>query len=226
MIGDLQNLVRQFLGVLPSSIASRGLSAIECHPVPLHSTSDRRKGGQFGLRLKKLWPYGHRLSCGAVYRQAFLWGVANYLKGLQHEELIVGFGVASGRRTLIETVIKIRGESNRVTLPPDKAAEIHTFLNQHESHTIIFVHNHPDSHPVLWLLGLLLGEDPLPSLTDRDFGVGAFVTRFQSKMQGLAFGRIRFFLVQNDAISEFSGMTPTLLLDFLRIGTGLRSSQL
>jgi hypothetical protein len=221
MIRYVENLAKQFIGALPTSIVSRGLSAIECLPVPLHSESDRRKGGQFGLRLKKLWPYGHRLACGgAVYRQAFLWGVANYLKGLPHEELIIGFGVASGRRTLISTVMKIRGEADRVALPPDKASEIHGFLNQDESHTVIFVHNHPGSHPILWLLGLVLGNDPLPSLTDRNFGVGAFMTRFQSKIQGLAFGRIRFYLVQNDAISEFSGFTPALLLDTLRIVLG------
>ena len=217
MSGYVENLARQFLGALPASAVSRALSAIEGRRLILHSESDRRKGGQFGLRLKKLWPYGYRLPCGSVYRQAFLWGVANYVKGFQHEELIVGFGVARGICIRIDSVMKIRGESERVAVPPDKASEIHAFLNEDEHHIAVFVHNHPDGHPVLWLLGLVLGDDPLPSLTDRNFAVGAFITRLQSKIQGSAFGRVRFYLVQNDGISEFSGFTSALFLDALRL---------
>ncbi|MGA9546008.1 MAG: hypothetical protein WBQ85_20705 [Candidatus Sulfotelmatobacter sp.] len=217
MSAHAEKLARQFLGALPASVMSRGLSAIEGRRLTLHSASDRRKGGQFGARLKKLWPYGYRLPCGSVYRHAFLWGAANYVKGFQHEELIVGFGLARGSRTRIDSVMKIRGESERVVLPPNKASEIHSFLNESERHTVLFVHNHPDGHPILWLLGLVLGNDPLPSLTDRNFAIGAFITRLQTKMQGLAFGRLRFYLVQNDVISEFSGFTPALLLDALRL---------
>ena len=222
MTQSAEEVLSQFLAALPTSAMSRGLTAIESHPIPLHSASDRRKGGQFGAKLKKLQPYGHRLPCGSVYRQAFLWGVANYLKGLPHEELVVAFGVAQGTRTRIDSVMKNRGEADRVTLPPDRVARIHNFLNEDESHTAILVHNHPDRHPVLWLLGLIFGDDPLPSLMDRDFAEGALVKRFQSRIEGSAFGSIRFFLVQNDAISEFSGVTPALLLDVLRIASFTR----
>lgn len=67
-------VLHQFLGALPTSAMSRALSAIESHPIPLHSTSDRRRGGQLGIKLKKLQLYNHRVPCGSVYRQAFLWG--------------------------------------------------------------------------------------------------------------------------------------------------------
>ena len=210
-------VVSQFAGALPASAISKFFASVESHPIPLHSESDRRKGGQFGSRLKKLQPYGYRLACGSVGRQAFLWGVANYLKGLPHEELVVGFGVAEGTRTCISSVLKIRGEADRVAIPPDKNAMIHDFLNQDERHTAIVVHNHPDGHPVLLLLGLVFGKEPLPSLADRNCGLDALLKRLESRMTGFAFGRILFYLVQNDRISEFSGLTPALALDMLRL---------
>jgi hypothetical protein len=215
-IGNIEDVLCQFLRALPTSAQSRVLSQIESHPVPLHSGPDRRKGGQFGAKLKKLQPYGHRLPCGSVYRQAFLWGVANYLRDLPHEELVVGFGVAQDTRTRIDSVMKIRGEADHVGLPPDGAAAIHDFLNEDERRTAIFVHNHPEGHPMIWLLGLVFGIDPLPSLADRDFGADTLFRRLQSRLGGLAFGRIRFYVVQDDAVSEFSGVTPALFLDVVR----------
>jgi hypothetical protein len=217
MNGHIEHVLHQFLGALPTSAISRLLSGIESHPVPLHSGPDRRKGGQFGVKLKKLQPYGHRLPCGFVYRQAFLWGVANYLRGLPHEELIVGFGVAQATRTRIDSVMKIRGEAEHVELPPDGVATIHSFLDEDDRRTAIFVHNHPEGHPVIWLLGLVFGADPLPSLADRDFGTEALLRRLESRLGGLAFGRIRFYLAQNEAVSEYSGVTPALLLDVVRL---------
>lgn len=144
-------------------------------------------------------------------------GVANYLKGLPHEELVVGFGVTQGTRTRIDSVMKVRGEAEFVGLPLDGAVAIHHFLDEDERHTAILVHNHPVTHPVLWLLGLVFGNDPLPSLVDRNFGVAALFERFQSRMAGIAFGQLRFYLVQYDNISQFSGLTPALLLDALRV---------
>jgi len=141
----------------------------------------------------------------------------HYLKGLPQEELVVGFGVAQDTRTRIDSVIKIRGEADHVEWPRDGAATIHGFLSEDERHTAIFVHNHPEIHPVMWLLGLVFGTDPLSSLTDRDFGVGTLLRRFQSRLEGIAFDRVRFYLVQNDAISELSGFTPALLLVLMRI---------
>jgi hypothetical protein len=210
----MENFVRQVLRVLSTSAVSRGLSALESHPLLLHSESDRRKGGQFGAKLKNLQPYGHQFPCGVVYRQAFLWGVANYLERLPHEELVVGFGVAQGSRTRIDSVVKFRGEASRVPLPADKCIEIHCFLDENERHSVILVHNHPDTL-VATLLGLVFGSDPIPSLTDRDSAATVLLGRLQSKMKGLALGRVRFYLVQNNAITEFSGPTPALVLDLL-----------
>jgi len=217
MTAYVENVARQFVAALPASVASRVLSEIEDRPPVTHSEADRRKGGQFGARLKRLQPYGYRLSCGVVYRQAFLWGVANYLKGLHHEELIIAFGVARGNRTRIDSVMKIRGESERVTLSPDKALEIHAFLNQDERHRALFVHNHPDGHPTLWLLGLVVGGEPLPSLIDRNFAARTFIARLQEKITGWPFKQLQFYLVQNDLISEFSGSSASLFLDALRL---------
>ena len=210
-----QTLAR-FIAAVPAAAASRILSAIEQHPVPVHSASDRRKGGQFGAKLRKLQPYNHRLECGAIHRQAFLWGSANYLTELPHEELIIGFGAAQGTRTLISSVLKVRGERETVSLPAAQAGVMQEHLGQDERNTAILVHNHPDQHPVLFLLGLLFGPEPLPSLTDRDFGLDALVLRLKSRLEGFAFGKMRFFVIQNDDIGEFSGVTAATLLDFFR----------
>src|SRR6266853_6173859 len=220
-----KQVLSEFAAAVPAALIFKFLTSVESHPILIHSESDRRKGCRFGNRLKKLQPYGYRFEIGSVGRQAFLWGVANYLKGLPHEELVIGFGVAGGTRTRIMSVIKIRGEADSVAIPPDTSAVIHDFLNQDERHTVIIVHNHPDGHPVLFLLGLVFGEDPLPSLVDRNCGLDALLKRFGSRMEGFAFGRIRFYLVQNDRISEFSGLTPALLFDILRLHQGGTSAQ-
>ena len=220
----VEQTLRQFIASLPASAMSRALSTIESHKSPLHSGSDRRKGGQFGIKLNKLQPYNHRLPCGSVYRQAFLWGVANYLKGFPHEELIVGFGLAQGTRTRIDSVMKVRGGPDGVSLPPDGIATLHDFLDEDERHTAILVHNHPDTHPVLWLLTRVFGDEPLPSMKDRNFGLNAVLTRFQNRIAGFAFGRLRFYLVQHDKISEFSEITATYLLAFLRVAFSVARS--
>lgn len=211
-----QTLAR-FIAAVPAAAASRLLSAIEQHPIPVHSEADRRKGGQFGAKLRKLQPYNHRLACGPIHRQAFLWGAANYLTELPHEELLIGFGTAQGTRTRISSVMKIRGDSETVSLPAALAGEMHQYLGQDERNTAILVHNHPDAHPVLFLLTLLFGADPLPSLTDRDFGLNALLARFKGKLEGFAFGKMRFFVVQNNEIGEFSGVNAATLLDLVRL---------
>ena len=217
---EFDDSVRQtfarFIGTIPAAAASRLLSAIEQHPIPVHSEADRRKGGQLGAKLRKLQPYNHRLPCGPIHRQAFLWGAANYLTELPHEELIIGFGIAQGSRTRIESAMKIRGDSETVSLPAAQAGLMHDYLGQDERHTAILVHNHPDEHPVLFLLGLLFGPEPLPSLTDRDFGLSALMSRLKSRLEGFAFGKMRFFVVQNDEIGEFSGVNAATLLDLAR----------
>jgi hypothetical protein len=216
-LGDLglQTLGR-FFAALPSAAASRVLSAIEQHPIPVHTASDRRRGGQFGAKLRKLQPYNHRLECGVIYRQAFLWGAANYLMELPHEELLIGFGVAHAARTRIGSVIKVRGDSETVSLPLAEAILLHDYLGEDERNTAVLVHNHPSEHPVLSLLSLVFGPDPLPSLTDRDFGLNALLLRLKSRLDGFAFGKIRFFVIQNDRISEFSGVNAATLLDLVR----------
>ena len=216
-LGDsVRQTLARFLANLPSAAMSRILSAIEQHPVPVHSASDRRKGGQFGAKLRKLQPYNHRLECGAIHRQAFLWGAANYLTELPHEELLVGLGVAQGARTRIDSVIKIRGDTETVSLPPALAGLMHDYLGEDERNTAILVHNHPDDHPVLFLLSLVYGPDPLPSLTDRDFGLAALLARLKSRLGGFAFGKMRFFVIQSDCIGEFSGVNAATLLDLFR----------
>jgi hypothetical protein len=151
-----------------------------------------------------------------IYRQAFLWGVANYLRGLPHEELIIGFGIAARTRTRVDSVMKVRGSAETVTLSPEQAVTLHGYLDEDERHTAILVHNHPSGNPVLFLLGLVFGEEPLPSLQDRDFGLDSLVLRFRSRLQGFALGKMRFFVLQNDAIAEFSGITPAILVDAAR----------
>jgi hypothetical protein len=47
--------------------------------------------------------------------------------------------------------------------------------------------------------------------------VTALFRRVQSKVEGLAFARIRFYVVQNDEIAEFSGMTAATVLDGVRL---------
>lgn len=213
---SLRQTLARFIGAIPAAAASRLLSAIEQHPIPVHSEADRRKGGQFGAKLRKLQPYNHRLACGSIHRQALLWGAANYLTELPHEELLIGFGVAQGTRTRIESVMKIRGDAETVSLPAAQAGVMHDYLGEDERHTTILIHNHPDQHPVLFLLSLLFGPEPLPSLTDRDFGLGALMSRLKSRLEGFAFGKMRFFVVQNNEISEFSGVNAATLLDLAR----------
>jgi hypothetical protein len=216
-LGDLGlRTLGRFFAALPSAAASRFLSAIEQHNIPVHSASDRRRGGQFGAKLRKLQPYNHRLECGVIYRQAFLWGAANYLTELPHEELLIGFGVAQGARTRIGSVIKIRGDGETVSLPLAQAVLLHDYLGEDERNTAILVHNHPSEHPVLFLLSLVFGPDPLPSLTDRDFGLDALLLRLKSRVDGFAFGKMQFFVTQNDRISEFSGVNAATLLDLVR----------
>lgn len=201
------------------------MSAIELHPVPMHSQADRRKGGQFTRKLKNLQLYGHRVPCGSVYRQAFLWGVANYLKGFEHEELILGFGIARGARTCINSIMKFRGNNDRVDLPSEASLILHDFLSQNDRHTVLLVHNHPDNQIIVRLLGLVFGDAPLPSITDRNFALSALLLRFQNTMQGRALGKIRFYVVQNDGIAEFSGITPALVLDIFRVAYFHRPKQ-
>jgi hypothetical protein len=218
------NLVSQLFRALPIAGISRFMSALEMHRTPMHSESDRRKGGQFARKLKVLQPYGHLVPCGSVYRQAFLWGTANYLKGFDHEELILGFGIARGNSTCIDSVMKLRGEKYRVELPRDKAIIIHDFLNRDSRNSVLLVHNHPD-HLIASLLALIFGDDPMPSITDRDFALSIVLRRFESISPGGGLGKMRFYLVQNDAISEFSGINPALFVDALRVAYCHRDGQ-
>jgi hypothetical protein len=213
---NISDFVRQLFRALPTAAISRFMSTLDRHGTPMHSQTDRRKGGQFARKLKALQLYGHLVPCGSVYRQAFLWGTANYLKGFGHEELILGFGVARGYSTCINSVMKLRGDRKRVELPQEKAVMIHDFLNRNGRHTVLLVHNHPD-HLIASLLAFVFGDAPMPSMTDRDFALSIVLRRFESINQGCALGKIRFYLIQNDAISEFSGITPALVVDALRV---------
>lgn len=111
--------------------------------------------------------------------------------------------------------MKIRGDSETVSMTASHWAVVHEFLNEDDRHTALLVHNHPKQQPVIFLLTLLFGEEPLPSLTDRQTGLKALVQRLQFKMQGLPLGRMRFFLVQNDEMAEYSGVSSAVLLDVL-----------
>lgn len=208
--------IQQAFSVLGTAAISRFLTAAEQRREILYSERDRRVGGQFGRRLAKL-PEDRPEPIPTVYRNAFLWGCANFLKPLKQEMIVVGFGRALGTRNAVDSVLKILGESHRVILLPDELAEIHKHLNAAKNHSILLVHNHPD-HMVHTLLALLLGDAPLPSLRDRDTALNFYGERLKAGFAGFPPGSIRFFLVQNDVVIEFSGINRALLLDLLRVG--------
>lgn len=140
-----------------------------------------------------------------IYRGAFLWGCANAVGGIDHELMLLGFGRTEGQRNSITAFMKTKGRQHSVSPTPEALNEISAHLATDSRNSIILVHNHPE-HIVSSALALLLGPEPLPSLTDRDTALSALIDRFQRCIKGDHHGEVRFFLVQNDEVSEFSGL--------------------
>lgn len=208
--------LEQAFSIFGAAAISRFLHAAEQHREIVYSERDCRVGGQFGRRLRKL-EEDKRETIPAVYRKAFLWGCANFLTPLDHEMIVLGFGRALGTRNIVNSVLKIPGQRHSAILLPDELADIHAHLNGGKNHSILLVHNHPE-HIIHTVLAMLLGDVPLPSLKDRDTALKFYGARLKAGFAGFPLGSIRFFLVQNNSVIEFSGINRALLLDLLRIG--------
>jgi hypothetical protein len=202
--------------ILGDASVSRFLMLAEQRREILYSERDCRVGGQFGRRLSKL-SEDKRETIPTVYRKAFLWGCANFLTPLNHEMIVVGFGRMLGTRNAVDSILKVPGERHNVILLPDELAEIHAHLDNAKNNSILLVHNHPD-HIIHTALAMLMGDTPLPSLKDRNSALNFYGERLNAGFAGFPWASIRFFLVQNDDVTEFSGLTPALLLDLLRVG--------
>jgi len=208
--------LEQAFSILGEAAVSRFLSAAEQRQEISYSQRDCRVGGQFGRRLRKLAD-DKRETIPTISRKAFLWGCANFLTRLDHEMIVVGFGRALGTRNTVDSVLKIPGQRHNVILLPDELGEINRHLNAAKSHSILLVHNHPD-HIIHTLLAMLMGDAPMPSLTDRDTALKFYGERLKAGFAGFPPGSVRFSLVQNDDVIEFSGVNRALLIDVLRVG--------
>jgi hypothetical protein len=137
------------------------------------------------------------------------------VKDLDHEVMLLGFGRSQGSRNSITSIMKIVGEAHRVAPTPEAASELKAHLSADNHNSVMLVHNHPE-HILNTALALLLGPEPLPSLTDRNAGFSVLVNHLQSQIIGNQVGNLRFFLVQNDEAAEFSGLNLGALADALR----------
>ena len=208
--------LEQAFSVFGNAAVSRFLTLAEQRREILYSERDCRVGGQFGRRLSKL-SEDKREKIPTVYRKAFLWGCANFLTKLDHEMIVVGFSRTLGTRNAVDSVLKIPGQRHTVILLPNELAEIHAHLDAAKNDSILLVHNHPD-HIIHTVLAMLMGDTPLPSLMDRDTALKFYGERLKAGFAGFPWVSIRFFLVQNDDVTEFSGLNPALFLDMLRVG--------
>ena len=208
--------LEQAFSIIGKAAVSRFLMLAEQRREILYSERDRRVGGQFGRRLSKM-SEDKRETIPVVYRKAFLWGCANFLTTFDHEMIVVGFSRTLGTRNAVDSVLKIPGQRHAVILLPDELAEIHAHLDATKNNSILLIHNHSD-HIIYTVLAMLLGDTPLPSLKDRDTALKFYGERLKSGFAGFPWASIRFFLVQNDDVTEFSGLNPALFLDLLRVG--------
>lgn len=211
------DLLEELFGIAGRAIVSRVTGALEGRRRILLSERDRRSGGQFGRKLKTAPENAHLVVSTTVYRSAFLWACANAVKGQDHEVMILGFGRTSGTRNTITSFMKIAGGKHEVSLTPGASSTIVAHLAADNRNSVILVHNHPD-HVLSAALKLFLGPEPLPSLTDRDTALSSLLARLREQMQGNRWGSIRFFLVEDDDVAEFSGLNTGTVVDFLRRG--------
>lgn len=210
----MKPLVEEILNLVGQGAVSRLSGLLENRKPILYSERDARTGGQFGRKLKSA-AVDVLVTVPKIYRGAFLWGCANALKGLDHEQMLLGFGRREATRNSITAIMKIRGEQHSVRPTPTAIAMITAHLAADTRNSIMLVHNHPE-HFLSSSLSLLLGPEPIPSLTDRDTALSALIQRLQKLANGNHHGEIRFFLVQNDDIAEFSGLNAGSLVDALR----------
>jgi hypothetical protein len=116
-------------------------------------TDFRIRSAQVGAITKTLRALGHD-EVGAFAspkgRDDFLWATANYLELLDHEELIVAFGVRRGRPraagACLRRVHRSIGERDSVALTPRLLSLLETALRQ-DGAEILLIHNHP-ANPV------------------------------------------------------------------------------
>ena len=203
------------LDIFGKALVSRITGLLELRKPILYTERDSRAGGQFGRRFGKI-SANVRVEVPLTYRNAFLWGCANHVKNLDHEVMLLGFGRTQGTRNTITSVMKIKGEKHSVSPTPESVAAIGSHLAGDGRNSLMLVHNHPD-HILSTALGLFLGPEPLPSLTDRNTAFSVLLHRLQKQMGGDQFGNVRFYLVQNDEAAEFSGLNIGALVDALRL---------
>jgi hypothetical protein len=207
--------VEVLLGIFGKALVSRFACLLDNRRPILYSDRDARIGGQFGRRFAKMTPNTQTV-VPLTYRNAFLWGCANHVKHLDHEVMLLGFGRSQGTRNTITSIIKVKGDKHSVGFTPEVEAAIRSHLDGDDRNSVMLVHNHPE-HILSTALGLFLGPEPLPSLTDRNTAVSFLIHRLQTQLKGNRFGSVRFYLVQNDEAAEFSGLTLGTILDVLRL---------
>lgn len=214
MIGSIDAVIEQLLRAIPAAFLSRIHSALDDHPYLRFSQRDRRIGGQFGRKLAAI-PDGHFYPVRDIYRNAFLWGSANFVRGKRQESMILGFGHTEATRTCVDHVRKLPGGFHHVSLGPPDIAHIHSYLNETRAAAVIAVHNHP-RFILADILAFLFGGEPMPSLIDRDSALDFYLLRLDTAMAGREFGRTKFFLIQHDEVKPFSGSTVGVLADWVR----------
>ena len=203
------------LDIFGKALVSRITGLLELRKPILYSERDSRTGGQFGRRFGRI-SANVRAEVPLTYRNAFLWGCANHVRNLDHEVMLLGFGRTQGTRNTITSIMKIKGERHSVSPTPESVAAIGSHLASDGRNSVMLVHNHPD-HILNTALGLFLGPEPLPSLTDRNTAFSVLLHRLQQQMSGDQFGNVRFYLVQNDEAAEFSGLNIGAVVDALRL---------
>jgi hypothetical protein len=214
--------LQDLLKLIGSAVASRFSSLLEERSPIIYSQRDRRRGGQFGRRLSNL-PEDETTTVPTIHRNAFLWGSANFLSKLPNEMILLAFGRKEAARNSVETILKIPGNEHNVVMLPEDISAIHAHLNAAPNNSVLVVHNHPE-HIISTLLAFLVGEDPLPSLKDRNTALRFFYNRILAGVERTSIANIRFFLVQNDDVIEFSGINRATILDVLRIGLSLAAA--
>src|ERR1700693_5747936 len=204
----------ELFSIFSQALISRLTGLLEDHKRVLYSERDARVGGQLGRKLKAARE-NVLIEVTKVHRGAFLWACANAVDGLSHEVMLLGFGQKSGTRNLVTAVQKITGAEHSVSPTQEAWAAITAHLSAGDKNSVLLVHNHPE-HILSTALALLLGPEPLPSLRDRNTALSVHIHRLQQRMSGRRCGNIRFYLIQNGEVGEFSGIYISTIVDVLR----------
>jgi hypothetical protein len=142
---------------------------------------------------------------GSVGRDDFLQAARNYLKNLNHEELLVAVGSRRGNArnsgAALRRVHRTIGDRSHVAV----TAKLRTLLNvelQREGAEIILIHNHPPN-PLKMAIRRAIGWRPLPSDADRALAFNLFERRAQHFMTAQRPSSLKWFLVDEGRIGEF-----------------------